>query len=1194
MFETHLKILDRYILHQPLGHGGMGSVYRAFDRLNGQVVALKQVTTPTSGLDFGSGHTSSHPESLAIAIANEFQILASLHHPHIIQVLDYGFNPDGQPFFTMEYLQDAQGLLAANTGQPFTVRLRFMLQLLEALAYLHRRGILHRDLKPANVLVQAGQVKVLDFGLSTRHGQENASAGTYLYMAPEILFGEPPSDSSDMFSAGVLAYELFTGQHPFSAGSFNEYFSSILAWNLDPRPLQPPSEAAPLQTVLLGLLSRDPASRPTAEQAIQQIHACLGQPQPEESLAIRQSFLQAAQFVGREEELSSLTAALENAIAGQGSAWLVGGESGVGKSRLLREIRTRALVKGMRVLTGQGASSEAGGQPYQYWRAPIRRLALTTPLDDLAAGVLQEIVPDIADLLDRPVPPAPVLPGEAARQRLFVEIARLFRQQPGPVLLVMDDLHWATESLEPLRWLVRQLESLPLLVIGSYRQDDAPNLPERLPGMTPIHLHRLNPDEMRQLSEAMLGDVAHRADIQNLFHRETEGNVFFLVEVVQALAEEAGRLSGIADLSLPVSVFPRGIQTIINRRLERVTPADRSLLRLAAVAGRQVDLKVIALLPPVREGLVAVQTWLTACANAAILEIQDGHWQFSHEKLREGLLATFRQDERAQSHRWVAEVMETAYPDQPDWVASLAYHWQMAGDPGREAHYARLTGDLMAAQFNNAEAVKYLTRALELTPLKEYLVRFDMLLSRARVLALLGRREEEAADLADLETLAQTADLPRQSAGLLRRAAYQEATGDYLKARDSALQAAQLAHQANHPSMEGDGYLAAGRAEIRLGNYDQASQHLTIALGLARQVSAGRPYLLEASSLRNLGGVAYYAGNYQQARQFFELSLQAYRAIGDRQGEGAILNNLGAIARNLGDYQAAHAYLSQALPICRETGDRRSETVILNNLGIFALHQHNLADAARYFALTLPIARSIGDPWTEAWTLLNQGAIYHRLGHLAEAVGYYRQSLEISTQIGDRHGAALTLSHIGMIHVFQQEYNQAVQLCQQSLTIAQELGDRPIQGDVCIRLGRSFSGLQQWANAALVFQQALELRRQMGEDNMLIEPLAGLAQARLGEGQLEPALAHVESILAVLNKNLPAGLDDPFWVFQVCFMVLAAASDPRSRPLLQTAYHLLLQRAEALENASDRDAFINQIPSHYQIVAFYTAFSPGG
>src|SRR5258707_8957613 len=157
----------RYILLEKLGKGGMGVVFKAIDRLTRQPVALKRVSG--GALLIRSGEESFDRR---LALAQEFQTLASLRHPHIISVLDYGFDAQNQPYLTMDLLDRPQTILEIGwRTHSLLTKVNFLVQTLQALAYLHRRGILHRDLKPGNILVTKGQIKLLDFGLSMAHEQ---------------------------------------------------------------------------------------------------------------------------------------------------------------------------------------------------------------------------------------------------------------------------------------------------------------------------------------------------------------------------------------------------------------------------------------------------------------------------------------------------------------------------------------------------------------------------------------------------------------------------------------------------------------------------------------------------------------------------------------------------------------------------------------------------------------------------------------------------------------------------------------------------------------------------------------------------------------------------------------------------------------------------------------------------------------
>src|SRR5579871_204588 len=293
----------------------MGSVYRCVDRLTEQSVALKSVKLERAA---GRG------DSRRLAITREFETLASLHHPRVIEVIDYGFDADDKPFFTMTYLENAQHIDAAARDLPLEGRVHLIIQMLEALEYLHRREIIHHDLKPSNVLVDSdGGVKVLDFGVALlrQRQSKDSTSGTIGYAAPEFMQGARPSVSSDLYAVGVLAYEVVIGHHPFDLNNLRHLLYQIANETPDFSALDNP----PLIAVLTKLMAKTPDERyVSARAAIRDLYEALSEPIPVEPTAIRESFLQAAQFVGREAEFNVLKDALAKARAGEGSAWLVG------------------------------------------------------------------------------------------------------------------------------------------------------------------------------------------------------------------------------------------------------------------------------------------------------------------------------------------------------------------------------------------------------------------------------------------------------------------------------------------------------------------------------------------------------------------------------------------------------------------------------------------------------------------------------------------------------------------------------------------------------------------------------------------------------------------------------------------------------------------------------------------------------
>jgi len=675
-------IANRYHIIETLGQGNMGAVYRCVDKLTGQPVALKRVLI---GKDISA--TISLSINARTALIQEFKTLATLRHPHIISVLDYGFDSEQIPFFTMNWLDNAQYFVTACKDAPLDRKLDYIGQMLLALVYLHRRGIIHRDLKPTNVLVQNGVVKVLDFGLATgdtASKSDEAVVGTLQYMSPEMLSGDGASFESDLYAVGLMMYEIFAHEPPYRSQTVTQLIHDIMNTIPDTSMLDVSVE---LQILIAQLLEKSPQDRPrNAHDVWRQLNKIRGVSVIAESDSIRDSFLQAAKFVGRETEFQQLTQALDLSMKGNSAMWLVAGESGVGKSRLIDELRVYALVKGVHVLRGQAVSESSA--PYTLWRELLRHLTLQTTFSESEASILKPLVPDIEALLGRAIPDAPEVEPKIAQQRLLQTILNVIRRQTEPTLFIFEDAHWAKEGLIVLEALAKELPQIPLLIVVSYRQDEMPNLLDRLPNSQFMKLERFNRNTIQALAVSMLGvEVGSQPALVDLLQRESEGNIFFVIEVVRALAEQVGQLANIGDW-LPQSVYAGGIQKVIERRLEEIPKSSIPLLNMAAIAGRELDITLLAHLSPQTD----ILQWVSENNNLGIIEVQEDRWRFSHDKLREGLLQRLLIEDVRLLNQQVAEGLLAIYGD--DIVpARIAHHYTEAGQSQLAAHWLILAGE---------------------------------------------------------------------------------------------------------------------------------------------------------------------------------------------------------------------------------------------------------------------------------------------------------------------------------------------------------------------------------------------------------------------------------------------------------------------------------------------------------------------
>jgi serine/threonine protein kinase len=717
----------------------------ARDRLTGRTVAIRRL-----------------PASAGEVRVARLRTLASLGHPNLVGVLDHGLG-DGEPWIALEHPEGAVDWVEHGRDRPRSIQLALVAQLLRAVADLHAHDLVHQQLSRRTVLVQGGQVKI---DPTPCLADAISSEADTAYVAPEVLLGEHRDPAADLYSVGVLAHELLTGRRPHRATAPGDRLDETLTG-------KPAIATAELDDALAELLQRllraDPRAR--FDSAIAALRALVQLSRMSlafETVETREAALRTARFAGRSTELGALVTALRRSHDGSGETWLLGGESGAGKSRLLDELRAEAIARGAVTIRGQARAD--GGRPYEVWRELFRFLALLA--DDAIASVLAPLVPDIDRLRGQPHKPAPELDAKSTQQRLLRAVATAIAGIGAPLVLLLDDLQWAgSESIDLLERLAPRLHALPVLVVAGYRDDEAAQLPAAIPTAKTLSLRALDRTAIAELAQAMTG--SRSAALLPLLERETEGNALLLVEVMRFLAEEAGDLQAIASMAIPASVAAGGVRRVMRRRIERVEAWARPLLDHAAIVGRELDLAVLARFADSDEEL---DRFLAHARDCAVLEHDNERWRFRHDKLREELLQELGDARRRELHREIGRAERAIHGDAH--TQALAHHFREAGEFAEEARYSGLAGEQALANGAYRDAARLLARAIELREHGGFerleLMRWHRMLGEACY--VLGDLSRAVAGLSG--TLAELGrPLPRSRAGwawlLLRLAAMQ-------------------------------------------------------------------------------------------------------------------------------------------------------------------------------------------------------------------------------------------------------------------------------------------------------------------------------------------------------------------------------------------------------------------------------------
>jgi tetratricopeptide (TPR) repeat protein len=741
----------RYAVRAFLGEGGTKRVYLVHDEALDRECALALIKTDAL-----------EPQELE-RLRREAQAMARLDHPNIVAVYDISEEDDGRPFFVCQYISggDLRGELRAAAGPlPLARALAIAADLCRALAHAHAHGIVHRDVKPANVLLTSdGTAKLGDFGLATAVDRSRLTlAGTFVgtaaYIAPEQALGQPADARSDLYSLGCVLYELLTGRPPF----LGDDAVAVISQHINTPPVAPSwlTDRCPpdLEELILRLLAKDPGERPASWvevlQALERVDPAQKSASHEDGANPLERLARGV-FVGRQKELERLRKAFDEAFAGRGGIVMLVGEPGIGKTRAARELQTYARVRGAQALWGR-AHESSGAPAYWPW-VEVGRAWGAIFQAELQPGDLGTAGPELARLFPEiqqagaPLP-EPAEDPESAQFRLFDAYTTMMRwgSSRTPLLILLDDLHWADKpSLLLLQHVARELSRMRVLVVCTYRDTDLSRthpLSETLArlnreaGFDRIVLRGLSREEVAAYIRAAASVEPKRELLDRVFE-ETEGNPFFLSEVVNLMAQE-GKLTAesVSDIAIP-----DGVREALGRRLDRISEEANELLQTAAVVGREFTYEMLSLTGA--RGDEELLHLLEEALEARVIEETDrpGRYRFTHALMQETLLQELSTTRRVRLHGTVGEAMERRYGAHADERASrLALHFVEAAmvtprHAAKAVRYSKLAALQAEAQFAWGEAARQYERCLTLVTEAEDRLGED----EAALLTALGR-----------------------------------------------------------------------------------------------------------------------------------------------------------------------------------------------------------------------------------------------------------------------------------------------------------------------------------------------------------------------------------------------------------------------------------------------------------------------
>ena len=890
-------------------------------------------------------------------------------------------------------------------------------------------------------------------------------------------------------------------------------------------------------------------------------------------------------MIGRDAELEALQRAFER-VAQPGAGMLcvtVVGEAGVGKSRLLHEFGNWVEARiGRAGILQARATPQMQGQPYgllhdlfaRRWQlldadsmeaakgklesalaslfaadgeieaqAQAHRLGQLIGLDYGESRHVRGIRDDAREIRSRGF--------DAAAQAL----RRIGARSGGPLVVQLDDLHWADEgTLDFIEHLAQVAGDVPMLLLALAR----PTLFERRAGALRgvaggaaqrIDLRPLDEAGSRRLADELLKRLAEApAALRELVAGRAAGNPFYMEELVKmlidrgAIAADAERWT-VDSGKLESAALPATLTGVLQARLDSLRPPEKQALQLASVIGLTFwDAALAHVEPAAPAQLPRLQARALIRAKAVAITETDTdlrEFAFDHQILHQVTYDTVLKGVRRRAHARVADwLAHHAGAVGNSLLGAAAWHYEQAGDAAQAAEFYARAAEHEAGLFVHEAALDEAAHALRLAGDDAVDLRWRVLAARERVLDLLGRREAQRADIEALAALA--AALPAGTAGDARRA-------------DVAWRRADFAH--------------------RTGDWETQEREAAHAQGLAER-AGDEPLALRAIQRR--AQAAAYRGRPEEGRALAEAGLAWARRLGAKAEESSLLNALTVCTDLLGDRVAGLQQSLLDLALDREAGHRRNEAVALSNVGMSWLAFGALGEARRHLEEALRLNRALGNRQVEGNTHSILSELAWREGNGALAASHARDAHRIAVEVDSRLHQVDSLWSLGNAELALGDVAAAAAAFERSEALAHETGLVP----------QVLNALDGQARVALARGDAAQARH--FAEQLLARAQAAAPGAAAGSAQGEDASdgdAPSTQLLAGTYEHLIRLTLHRAW---------AGADAPRADQLLVEAHAALAAEADRIHDAALRASFLADIAEHREIMALWTRRQPDG
>ncbi|MFA5085352.1 MAG: AAA family ATPase [Candidatus Omnitrophota bacterium] len=1029
-------IADRYQIKQPLAEDNLSQSYLAYDSKTWSMVDLRLFRE----------EIRKKPPEILFRFRKDVRELAGIENEHILNIIDAG-EFEGRDYVATARLDAIR--LSEYLSRPIDIEdaIEIILQISTGLSLLHQKGIIHRTLKPSSVIIlkKDGRItaKITDCGtgllldlVSIKTPQDIIQF--FGYMSPEAtgILRKPIDERSDIYSLGIIFYQLLTGRLPYTGLDI----STLIHQHIAQQPPLPqtvnPNIPPIISSIVMRLIAKDPLER---YQTLSGVMADLMEYKQQAAGGVApvrfelgrfdrtQTLTYPTRLIGRDKELEALKVLVKESLQAQGGLCFVSGEAGVGKSRLVDELREYTYSIG-------GIFVESKCYQYEF-RAPYKVIAEAIEayidaaksfsqgereeLQNRLKGAVGElgreaarITPKVADILGD-LPALAMLDPEKEKMRFLITAAAFILHlstRQKPLVIFLDDLQWADGgTIELLEKMAEEIKEYALVVVVSYRSEDLnsghplfqtlerlriKNLP-----LVEIDLKALEfKDIAKMVSGLLLRDEKEVIPLARELDKTAKGNPFFVFELLRTLVAEGvifWRGAGYDfDMRKLQSInIPENIVEIVLKRIKYIPKDDFVVMANASVIGRELLLDVLFNILPLPQEKI-LNSMESGIKNSLLTwEQVTGKFYFAHDRIREAFYRSLSADKKVLLHQNVAFYLEERNKAGfGEYLYEIARHFLQGGIEDKALAYSLMAADKAKATYAHAQAIELYETARKIlekqnrTNGEDYL---NILQNLGEVYRLSGRFDEAISVFKKYDALIPEKDRLRKAQILYEMGSTYFNKGE----RDVAVQNLER-------SVEKLGYkIPQSAIGLYTGIFFELFIHILhrlLPVFFVRRTYKSHPvYSMLASYFKRLSTLYFHL----DMRKTFFVAIKSFNIV-DKLGPSIeyaqVCSLVGGTIGGIPLFKTALWYGYKGLEISRQIGNKLYEGTALSYLAFdhFVANKHR--QAVSFGEECVEVLEGIGEYWELA------------VGYCWIVTGYsHTGKLRKSLEWGDRFIAAM-------------------------------------------------------------------------------------------------------------------------------------------------------------------------------------------